>query len=107
MPLHLPKGPCMRSAEEQHPPSPDNGDDPQSHQPHGDGHEHTVIAHGSDQASSGRTNAFAGPFGLSEEALVRLEAGLRAQREQLLARPAQLTTVSGLCPSDHGSSPRA
>jgi hypothetical protein len=32
-------------------------------------------------------DAFAGPLGLSEEALVRLEAGVRAQWEQQLVRP--------------------
>jgi hypothetical protein len=43
--------------------------------------------------------AFAGPFGLSEESLVRLEAGLRAQRERLIARPAQLA-AGPECSSD-------
>jgi hypothetical protein len=35
-----------------------------------------------------------------EEALVRLEVGLRAQREHLHARPALHTTARGICPSD-------
>jgi hypothetical protein len=39
-------------------------------------------------------NAFGGRFGLGEEALSRLEAGLRAQRHQLGARPAQPTPVA-------------
>jgi hypothetical protein len=45
-------------------------------------------------------HAFSGPFGFSEDALVRLEAGLRAQREELLAQPTQLTSDPGICPSD-------
>jgi hypothetical protein len=43
-------------------------------------------------------NAFEGPFGLSEEALTRLEAGLRAQREQLLGDP---PSVPGFCPANN------
>jgi len=81
------------------------------------GSEHTIPAQGRDKAgdnilpaasglqapnresiTKGQNNSFAGPFGLSEEALVRLEAGLRAQRENLIARPAQLATAPGICP---------
>ena len=43
--------------------------------------------------------AFAGPFGLSEESLLRLEAGLRAQREQLVAQPVPRVTGPE-CPTE-------
>jgi hypothetical protein len=50
--------------------------------------------------TKGQDNSFAGPFGLSEEALLRLEAGLRAQREHLLAQSGQLANAPGICPID-------
>jgi hypothetical protein len=47
------------------------------------------------QGMGTRCKAFVGPFGLSEEALGRLEAGLHAQREQFIARPARYATGPG------------
>jgi hypothetical protein len=114
-----------RSAEEQHP-NVASDNDPRPPQPPDDGHEHTVVAHGIDQTGGdilrvessfqapnresitkrqnpgSCSNLSTGPFGLSEEALVRLETGLRAQREkQPLAPPAQLTAAPEICPSDN------
>ncbi len=43
--------------------------------------------------------AFVGPFGLSEESLLRLEAGLRAQREQLVAQSVPRVTGPE-CPTE-------
>jgi hypothetical protein len=107
-----------RSTEGQHPPNAvlDNLRSPPSPD---SGCEHIIRAQGPGQAgdnilraASGlqapnresttkrQDNSFAGPFGFSEEALVRLEAGLRAQREHLLARPAQLAAAPGICPID-------
>ena len=113
-----------RCAEEQHRSIAAAGDDLRFPQSSDAGNGLTVVAYGPDQpggdilraASGFQTpnregvrkrqnsdtchNAFAGPFGLSEEALVRLEAGLHAQREQLVARPAQLGTAPGICPGE-------
>jgi hypothetical protein len=113
------------SIEEQH--SSDAArDNLRSPPPSDDGCEHTIPVQGPDNAgdnilragsglqapnrestTKGQNNSFAGPFGLSEEALVRLEAGLRAQRENLLARPAQLATAPGICPVDDDEEARA
>jgi hypothetical protein len=60
-----------------------------------------------EDATKSCSNSLAGPFGLSEEALVRLEAGLRAQREQFLARPPHLATAPGICPNDRDGADQA
>jgi hypothetical protein len=85
-----------RSAEEQHPPAqgPDQAADNILRA--ASGHQ----ASNRQSTTNSQSNSFAGPFGLSEEALARLEAGLRAQREHLLARSAELATAPGICPID-------
>jgi hypothetical protein len=104
-------------AEEQHPPNARH--DLRSSPPPDDGYDHTIAAQRPGQASGNImlaessfraadcegvakscSNSLAGPFGMSEEALVRLEAGLRAQREQFLTRPPHLATAPGICPND-------
>jgi hypothetical protein len=52
-----------------------------------------------EQGCGSRSKAFSGPFGFSEEALVRLEAGLQAQRE-LLGSPSYVTAASEICHHD-------
>jgi len=114
-----------RSAEERHSIKASRCDDPRPSRQPDSVHENTIVGRGFDQpdghdpgvASNVQNqsrqsfkkyqnvgscgNAFAGAFGLSEEALVRLEAGLRAQREQQLARPVQPTAAPEICPSDN------
>jgi hypothetical protein len=113
-----PKLDDKRSADEQHPPHAASHDDPRPPQPPDDEHERTVVAHGIDQTGGdilrvessflapnrdsitkrknpvSYNNLSTGAFGLSDKALARLEAALRAQREnQILAPPAQLTAA--------------
>ena len=109
-----------RSAEERYPPHAASGNAPRPPQPADDGHEHTVVVRSSDQASgdvlpveSGfrglnrdsttkRQNpASRSNIGLSEEALVRLEAAVRALREkERLSPPSRLIAAAEVGPSD-------